>query len=189
MQNKILSETVTVPSDGTQGNDQNSAQKWLQMCRLHTALKQAQRFSSTGGFLVRKTSLCMRSKHGFGREMISQVQGDVVTEKLSPVPWKDSWVSGGRTAQPGARDRKLETVVIWVDRQPQTKCEPWRVSIGTWWTMTYTSCFPHHPKILTCTKFWKPRQSSKKCWWVALSGLFCFPLLPTNGSCLIKVKK
>ena len=77
---------MPVPSDGTWGKDQNSARKWPQVCQLHTALKQAQRLSGTGGFLVGKTSLCTRSKHGFGKGMISQVQGDAVIDKLSPVP-------------------------------------------------------------------------------------------------------
>ena len=181
MQNKILSETVPVPSDGTQGNNQNSAQKWLQMCRLHTALKQAQRFSSTGGFLVRKTSLCMRSKHGFGRGWFLKSRVMWLQRNYLLYHEKIPESVKGELHSQEPEDRKLETVVIWVFWQPQTKCEPWSVSIGTWWTMTYTSCFPHHPKILTCATFWKPRQSSKKCWWVALNGLFCFPLLPTNG--------
>lgn len=44
MQNQILSETMPVPSDGTQGKDQNSAQKCTaELCPLRTALKQAQR--------------------------------------------------------------------------------------------------------------------------------------------------
>lgn len=77
MQNQILSETMPVPSDGTQGKNQNSAWK----CAGVSVAYSAETGSETW-----KTSLCKRSKHGFGKGTISQVQGDAVTDKLSPVP-------------------------------------------------------------------------------------------------------
>lgn len=58
---------MPLSSDGARGSDQNSEWKWLQACQLHTALKGAQSFSSTGGFQRRKTSLCTRNNMALGK--------------------------------------------------------------------------------------------------------------------------